>query len=156
MCIVGIYFNTSLKLYLTTFLFKTVSAEWATAYELMKLGGSDFHGRGTIDEIDIGGTSIPALAMLQFLTVAQPIWSSALRLIVQEFAESTSAHDMDHEYWKGDIFVREVEGRFCLVFSAWLTDEEKSVVQNEARTLGLMHEVTLEQGFECISVIKVS
>jgi len=133
-----------------------VSAEWATAYELMKLGGSDFHGRGTIDEIDIGGTSIPALAMLQFLTVAQPIWSSALCLIVQEFAESTSVHDMDHEYWKGDIFVREVEGRFCLVFSAWLTDEEKSAVQNEARTLGLMHEVTLEQGFECISVIKVS
>jgi hypothetical protein len=37
-----------------TFLFKTVSAEWATAYELMKLGGSDFHGRGTLDEIDIG------------------------------------------------------------------------------------------------------
>ncbi len=152
----GIYFNTSLKLYLTTFLFKTVSAEWATAYELVKVGGSDFHGRGTLDEIDIGGTSIPALAMLQFLTVAQPIWSSALRLIVQEFAESTSVHDMDHEYWKGDIFVREVEGRFCLVFSAWLTDEEKCVVQNEARTLGLMHEITLEQGFECISVIKVS
>ncbi|GLJ52129.1 hypothetical protein SUGI_1108990 [Cryptomeria japonica] len=44
-------------------------SELADAYGLLKIGGSDFHGRGGPDETDLGKVPIPDSAMHEFLKV---------------------------------------------------------------------------------------
>jgi hypothetical protein len=51
----------------------------ADTYELLKLGGSDYHGRGDKEEPDIGSVDLPVLAFFRFLEVAQPIWRNAMK-----------------------------------------------------------------------------
>ncbi|XP_062220969.1 uncharacterized protein LOC133920366 [Phragmites australis] len=58
----------------------------ADAYELLKLGGSDFHGRDDKEEPDVGSVDLPVLAVSKFLEVAQPIWHNGIKEI---FASTT-------------------------------------------------------------------
>ncbi|VAH63147.1 unnamed protein product [Triticum turgidum subsp. durum] len=55
-------------------------------YELLKLGGSDYHGRDDKEEPDIGSVDLPVLAFFRFLEVAQPICCNAIKEI---FANTT-------------------------------------------------------------------
>lgn len=137
-------------------LFVTAAGAWADAYNLVKVGGSDYHATGTLEETDIGGISVPTGAMLQFLQVAQSIWKSALQILVQDFAEGLldTAGDTPQESWKGDLAVREADGKLNLIFSPFLTEEERTLVQTEATNLDLSHTVVLEQGFVCIAISK--
>uniref|UniRef100_A0ACD5YR36 Uncharacterized protein n=1 Tax=Avena sativa TaxID=4498 RepID=A0ACD5YR36_AVESA len=54
-------------------------SDLADTYELLKLGGSDYHGRDDKEEPDIGSVDLPVLAFFRFLEVARPIWRNAMK-----------------------------------------------------------------------------
>ncbi|RWW30496.1 hypothetical protein GW17_00004927 [Ensete ventricosum] len=62
----------------------------ADRYELVKIGGSDYHGRSGQDESDLGSVALPVLAVFEFLKLAQPIWHIATRDMLSMFAEEPS------------------------------------------------------------------
>lgn len=118
------------------------------------MGGSDYHASGAVEETDVGGIALPAGTMLQFLTTAQPIWISALRVILEEFAQSDLETVLSASLsWKGDITIRKLEKEVLLILSPLLDgEEERALVQNEALRLGLSHSIVREQGFDCCAV----
>lgn len=65
--------------------------ELAEKYGLLKLGGSDFHGKGTKDESDVGAVKLAVTTLCCFLKMARPIWCSAMKDILLKFAEEPSA-----------------------------------------------------------------
>jgi hypothetical protein len=134
----------------------TVWVGWAEAGNLLKLGGSDYHATGTLEETELGSITIPTGVMLQFLTTALPIWLSALRVIIEDFAENnrTVHSDRVSEPWKGDIIIRKSDREVSLILSPLLTEDEKSLVQREAMRLGLSCTLVSEEGCECIAVNK--
>lgn len=86
-------------------------------------------------------------------TTAQPIWLSALRSILEEFAKS----DLDSissvsACWKGDITIRMADREVVLILSNLLIEDECTYVRSEALRLGLSHSVVFEQGYECSAV----
>jgi hypothetical protein len=121
------------------------------AGNLLKVGGSDYHARGAVDETDLGGITLPSGAMLQFFTTAQPIWLSALRVILEQFAES-DVESIVSSCWKGDVIIRKTDREVILILSPLLMEEERTLVQSEALRLGLSHSVVFEQGFERCAV----
>lgn len=133
-------------------------SELADAYELLKLGGSDFHGRGGPDETDLGRVNIPDSAMHEFLKVAKPIWRDALKDILLGFAE-VSEPEIDNiisssgfiKDLNGDMSLRgnitgNKEQVISLHLSAWLSKEEREAVEQEAVRLKLSHSVISEEG----------
>ncbi|KAH9294845.1 hypothetical protein KI387_038433, partial [Taxus chinensis] len=133
-------------------------SELADAYELLKIGGSDFHGKGGPDETDLGKVTIPDSAIHKFLKVAQPIWRDALKDILLGFAESSEPKIDKIVYpygfgkeLNGDMSLRckitgNKEETVVLHLSSWLTKEEKLAVEEEAVRLKLSHTVISEQG----------
>lgn len=68
-------------------------SDLADRYELVKIGGSDYHGRSGRDEPDLGSVAIPVLDVYQFLLKAQPPWRVAMQDMLSAMAEESS--DMD-------------------------------------------------------------
>lgn len=66
--------------------------EWAEALGLLKLGGSDFHGRGG-NEIDVGGCLLPPQAAWDFLVQSEQVWGQALRERMQRIAREGTPVD---------------------------------------------------------------
>jgi len=135
--------------------------ELADAYQLLKLGGSDFHGRGGHDETDLGRVNIPDSAMHEFLKVAQPIWHDAIKHILLSFAEETKAVGFDafgkYKLLKGDMHLRnntlgDKEDIVALHLSPWLTKEERVTVEEEAIKLKLSYSVISDEGKETFVV----
>ena len=89
--------------------------------------------------------------MLQFFTTALPIWLSALRVILEQFAES-DVESIVSSCWKGDVIIRKTDREVILILSPLLMEEERTLVQSEALRLGLSHSVVFEQGFERCAV----
>ncbi|KAJ3700507.1 hypothetical protein LUZ61_004212 [Rhynchospora tenuis] len=54
----------------------------ADSYGLVKVGGSDFHGRSGCEEPDLGSVHLPVISIFEFLKLAQPIWCEALKDIL--------------------------------------------------------------------------
>lgn len=69
-------------------------SELAENYGLLKLGGSDFHGKGTKDESDIGSVKLAVTTLSSFLEMARPIWCKAMKDILLKFAEEPSAANL--------------------------------------------------------------
>lgn len=140
----------------------TAMGPLADAYGLVKLGGSDYHARGTFEETDLGGVALPHLAVHEFLKIATPIWSSAVDRILAEFAKHTiGIRDISsaNELRKGDTSVTYHEPRStdqlhqaCLTLSAWLSDEERKLVKLTACKLGLAHSLVNLEGREAVVV----
>lgn len=63
-------------------------------HRLLKLGGSDFHGRGDSAETELGGITLPALVLHQFLQTAQPIWREAFTDMLQDFANASKPEEV--------------------------------------------------------------
>lgn len=131
-------------------------AAWVDcAGNLLKIGGSDYHATGALEETDLGDIPIPSGAMLQFLTTAQPVWLSALRIILEEFAQSDLESIISvSACWKGDVSIRRTDREVMLILSSLLMEEECTLVQSEALRLGLSHSVVFEQGFERCAVAR--
>lgn len=68
--------------------------ELAEKYGLLKIGGSDFHGKGTKDESDVGAVKLAITTLSSFLEMARPIWCSAMKDILLKFAEEPSATNL--------------------------------------------------------------
>ncbi|CAL5019619.1 unnamed protein product [Urochloa decumbens] len=65
-------------------------SDLADTYELLKLGGSDFHGRDDKDEPDIGSVDLPVLALFKFIEKAKPIWCNAVKETFASISERTT------------------------------------------------------------------
>ncbi|KAI5066961.1 hypothetical protein GOP47_0017489 [Adiantum capillus-veneris] len=132
----------------------------ADTFQLLKLGGSDFHGRGDPDETKLGKVPLPLLAIREFLRVAEPIWIASIEELLQNFAEESfqvhagnavgSKFFTELEGLKGDIAleysIEEEHSRAFLRLSAWLTDEDRQAVHNAVMQLKLGFEVVSEDG----------
>lgn len=59
----------------------------ADAYGLLKLGGSDYHGRRGPNESDLGSVNLPVTALHDFLRVSRPIWCDSIRQLLQFYAD---------------------------------------------------------------------
>ncbi|MBA0843129.1 hypothetical protein Goarm_000343, partial [Gossypium armourianum] len=118
----------------------------ADTYNLLKLGGSDYHGRGGHGESELGSVNLPVVVLHDFLKVARPIWCSAIKDILEGYAKEPS----DTNLAKIARFTR--MGSFkgstpsscgkdlidrCL--ASWLTAEEQQNDEFEAIRLKLSH-----------------
>jgi hypothetical protein len=99
--VLGIYvlqtYGFSSFAYILHLLLELVYLGWSTAYcdradgySLLKLGGSDYHGRGGHGESELGSVNLPILVTRDFLKVARPIWCCAIRDNLEKYAEEPS------------------------------------------------------------------
>lgn len=111
-------------------------SDLADTYELVKLGGSDYHGRGGHDESDLGSVNLPVTAVCRFLKLARPIWCSATKEILLSFAEEPTDVNLEKITMFGKpnslkkSFVSANVVDLCL--SSWLTTEEREDDEFEA------------------------
>lgn len=119
-------------------------SELADSYALLKLGGSDFHGRSGQRESELGSSNLPMVAVHAFLKLAQPIWSGAIQDILKSYAEEPSDAKLDQivKYCKtrscykgGSVMTGKELIDPCL--SAWLTVEERQTKEFEVLSLDL-------------------
>ncbi|XP_057523533.1 uncharacterized protein LOC130803339 [Amaranthus tricolor] len=73
-----------------------VYSDLADAYGLLKLGGSDYHGRGGRAESDLGSVGLPVLAAHDFLKIARPIWCDAIKNNLVLYLEDSSELNLKH------------------------------------------------------------
>lgn len=112
-------------------------SDLADTYELLKLGGSDFHGRDDKEEPDVGSVDLPVLAVFKFLEIAKPIWHNAIKEIFASISERTT--DLN-----GSNGFRRISsaGDFCILRlsskDSELTDaSEVEVLRAELADIGL-------------------
>ena len=134
----------------------TAYSDLADAYDLIKLGGSDFHGRGGQSESDLGSVSLPVLVVHDFLRMARPIWCGAIRGILENYAEDPSQSKFEQimKFGKTRVFVGGgslAKGNGNLIdrcLSSWLTNEEGQDSVFEAIKLKLSGRSINEEGIQ--------
>ncbi|XP_058085598.1 uncharacterized protein LOC131233044 [Magnolia sinica] len=130
-------------------------SDLANDYDLLKLGGSDYHGRGGHDESDLGSINLPVLVIHEFLKLARPIWCNAMKDILLSFAEEPSNSNLEKilrfgriKNLNADITLHHSEDVVDLCLSSWLTDEERQAVEFEALRQKLSHTAIDQGGFQ--------
>ncbi|XP_020089699.1 uncharacterized protein LOC109711185 [Ananas comosus] len=113
-------------------------SDLADAYDLVKIGGSDYHGRRGNEEPDLGSVDLPVLAVFEFLKLGRPIWCNALKEILSTFPEEPSCTDMEKNFGFGNQLDLEVfssmscgKDSLDLCRSLWPTIEEKEASELE-------------------------
>lgn len=118
-----------------------VYSDLADTHNLLKLGGSDYHGRGGQHESDVGSTSVPMLVVQEFLKVARPIWRNAIQDILENYLKDPSDSNLQDIVKFGRIKKSLPSGSAneminqCLV--SWLSKEERENAEFEAIKLEL-------------------
>ncbi|KAL6517648.1 hypothetical protein OROMI_033349 [Orobanche minor] len=116
----------------------SVFSDLADKHDLLKLGGSDYHGRGGGQESDVGSTSLPLLMVHEFLKVARPIWCSSIRDILENYVKDPSDLNLQHIIKFGKTKASKANPIFgsaselingCL--SSWLSKEERDNAEFE-------------------------
>ncbi|XP_057494519.1 uncharacterized protein LOC130779748 isoform X1 [Actinidia eriantha] len=131
-------------------------SDLADAYDLIKLGGSDFHGRGGQSESDLGSVSLPVLVVHDFLRMAKPIWCGAIRSILENYAEDPLQSKFEHimKFGRTRVFVGGgslAKGNGDLIdrcLSSWLTNEERQDSVFQAIKLKLSGMSINEEGIQ--------
>ncbi|KAJ4767622.1 DNA polymerase III PolC-type [Rhynchospora pubera] len=99
-------------------------SELADAHGLIKIGGSDFHGKGKKGEAELGSVALSVTTLYNFLKIGQPIWCNALKDMLLNFADNPSDSSLE-----GIIrFAKLKEQGCCNLLDActsWLSDDEK-------------------------------
>lgn len=122
----------------------SVYSDLADAHDLLKLGGSDYHGRGGQHESDIGSTSVPVVVVHEFLKVARPIWCKAIQDILENYIKDPNDSNLQHIIKFGRIKASKTSSGLssaselisqCLV--SWLSKEERENAEFEAIKLEL-------------------
>lgn len=128
-------------------------SDLADAYDLLKVGGSDFHGRGGQSESNLGSVSLPVVAVHEFLKVARPIWRRAILDNLEDFVRDPTGSNFEVLIRLGKIkFPRGMPsncGRYELIqhcLSLWLTTEERENDEFEALKLKVT-QVSIDQGW---------
>ncbi|MQM21037.1 hypothetical protein Taro_054068 [Colocasia esculenta] len=130
-----------------------VFSDLADAHELLKIGGSDFHGRCSGDESNIGVVNLPVVAVYEFLTFARPIWLNSIKDVLTTFAEAPSYGNLERILKFCRLKSKEdgalIRGRDLVDFylAAWLTDEERQSTELEDLKLKLSS-IVLNKGLE--------
>lgn len=121
-------------------------SDLADAYGLLKIGGSDYHGKGGHNESELGSVNLPVLAVHDFLKVARPIWYNAIRNNLEGYAEEPSDTNLSRILRFSRTPVCKLSSSLnssadiidcCL--SMWLTNEERNTAEIEAIRLKLCH-----------------
>ncbi|PON63860.1 polymerase/histidinol phosphatase-like protein [Parasponia andersonii] len=120
----------------------SVYSDLADTFGLLKIGGSDYHGRGGHGESELGSVNLPVLTLYDFLKVARPIWHGAIRNILENYAEDPSDSTLARiikfariPILKGSLSCSKDVVDRCL--SLWLTNEERHGAELEAIRLKL-------------------
>ncbi|KAK6135392.1 hypothetical protein DH2020_030903 [Rehmannia glutinosa] len=122
----------------------SVYSDLADAHDLLKLGGSDYHGRGGQHESDVGSTSVPVLIVHEFLKVARPVWCNAIRDILENYIKDPSDSNLQHIIKFGKTKASKLKSpsgsaseliNQCL--SLWLSKEERENAEFETIKLEL-------------------
>ncbi|KAL1534327.1 3',5'-nucleoside bisphosphate phosphatase [Salvia divinorum] len=117
----------------------SVYSDLADAHDLLKLGGSDYHGRGGQQESDVGSTSVPVLVVQEFLKVARPIWCNAIQDILENYIKDPSDSNLQGIVKFGRMTTSKTSLSLgsagdlinqCL--AAWLSKEERENSEFEA------------------------
>ncbi|KAK9162815.1 hypothetical protein Syun_003717 [Stephania yunnanensis] len=118
----------------------------ADRYNLVKVGGSDYHGRGNYDESDLGSVNLPVLAVHEFLKVARPIWCDAIKDILQHYVEEPSDLKVERltRFWQMRNLKSISTASLCrdvvdMCLSTWLTPEERQAADIESLRSKLSH-----------------
>ncbi|KAL0559886.1 hypothetical protein IC582_000266 [Cucumis melo] len=121
-------------------------SDLADNYGLLKLGGSDFHGRGGHSESEVGSVNLPVLAMHDFLKAARPVWCRAIRDILERYVEEPSESNLAKitrfgrtRVLKGGSSPSSGNDLIERCLTLWLTNEEKQNDEFEAIRLKLSH-----------------
>ncbi|KAL4036698.1 hypothetical protein IC575_000262 [Cucumis melo] len=121
-------------------------SDLADNYGLLKLGGSDFHGRGGHSESEVGSVNLPVLAMHDFLKAARPVWCRAIRDILESYVEEPSESNLAKitrfgrtRVLKGGSSPSSGNDLIERCLTLWLTNEEKQNDEFEAIRLKLSH-----------------
>lgn len=121
-----------------------VYSDLADKYDLMKLGGSDFHGRGGQHESDLGSVNLPVLAIHDFLKTARSIWCNAIQTILENYADDPSQLKLEQimkfaksRQVKGGLVTKNSNDLIDLCLSSWLTVDEVKTSAFEAVRLKL-------------------
>lgn len=125
----------------------TVYSDLADTYDLLKLGGSDYHGRGGHGESELGSVNLPVLVLRDFLKVARPIWCCSIRSILENYAEEPSDLNLARvtRFEKGGSHLSRGKDLIDRCFNLWLTSEERQNAVFEAIRLKLSH-VSINKG----------
>lgn len=128
-------------------------SDLADTYGLVKLGGSDYHAKGGRHESDLGSVHLPILAVHEFLKVARPIWCSAIKNILDSYAEDPSDMKLDQitrfgktKVLKGGVPFSCGKDLIDLCLSSWLTSEEMQNAEFEAIKSKLTHNAIIRNG----------
>ncbi|XP_068639073.1 uncharacterized protein [Aristolochia californica] len=132
-------------------------SDLADTYELVKLGGSDYHGRGGNDESELGSVNLPILTIREFLRLCRPIWCKATKDILQSFAEEPS--DSNLQKIMKFLRTRKINANMSLdcskdivdiCQSLWLTGEERQAIELETLSVKLSEVVTTQELPGCL------
>lgn len=151
----------SLSIYLDSLKFHfdwTVYSYLADTYSLLKLGGSDYHGRGGRNESELGSAKLPVTALQAFLKVGRPIWCEAIKATMRTFLDQPSDSNLSNilrfdrqRILKGNLVLScgmELMDR-CL--SIWLANDERKSDEFEALRLKLSS-VSITTKGSCVTV----
>lgn len=118
------------------FLLHTVYSDLADTHNLLKLGGSDYHGRGGQQESDVGSTIIPMLVVQEFLKVARPIWCNAIQDILENYVKDPSDSNLQHIVKFGrsktSLPLSSASELINQCLISWLSKEERENAEFEA------------------------
>ncbi|XP_059445025.1 uncharacterized protein LOC132176885 [Corylus avellana] len=130
-------------------------SDLADGYGLLKLGGSDYHGRGGNGESELGSVNLPVLATHDFLKVARPIWCRAIWDILESYAEEPSDSNLAKitrfgrtRIFKGGSPVSCGNDLIDRCLSLWLTNEERQNAEFEAIRLKLSNISINQEGLQ--------
>lgn len=119
-------------------------SDLADTHDLLKLGGSDYHGRGGHQESDVGSTSVPMFAVQEFLKVARPIWCNAIREILENYIKDPSDSNLQGivkfgrmETSKTSLSLGSASDLINQCLASWLSKEERENSEFEATKLEL-------------------
>ncbi|KAM0936892.1 putative phosphoribosyl 1,2-cyclic phosphate 1,2-diphosphodiesterase [Dioscorea sansibarensis] len=102
---------------------------------LVKLGGSDYHGRRGDDEPDLGCVDLPVFDVYEFLKLARSIWYDAMKDMLLNFAEKPMHVNIDKL-----LRFRELnDDTISQCLSSWLDNEENAAAEFEAIRLKISH-----------------
>ncbi|XP_010467209.1 PREDICTED: uncharacterized protein LOC104747293 [Camelina sativa] len=73
-----------------------VFSELADTYSLLKLGGSDYHGKGGRNESELGSVNLPVTALQEFLNIGRPIWCEAIKATMISFSDQPSDSNLSN------------------------------------------------------------
>ncbi|CAH9074723.1 unnamed protein product [Cuscuta epithymum] len=113
-------------------------SDLADTFNLVKLGGSDFHGKVGQEEPELGSVSLPVCAVHEFLKVARPIWRSAIAHILENYIDHPTDSSLQPimkygSYYEKPRSIRNSANELisqCL--ASWLTNEERQNAEFEA------------------------